>query len=210
MHRQRDRERTTDRDREPQPPQRVSAQPRSEISRLPRGGRCLPRGRHVAHRARPPGRRTADEARPRDIRGLDRPVDGRGRGSRLARYSVGGKPGVFEAAAVDASGFVSRAAARRHARVFRRLAGECGYQDGSGTDRGVPPAGPRRRYGDATAGALGARQPRGLNRQRDADCGRGHGLRGGNRPTPPRGASAAGFEWLWRLAVEPGRMCAAI
>jgi N-acetylglucosaminyldiphosphoundecaprenol N-acetyl-beta-D-mannosaminyltransferase len=25
-------------------------------------------------------------------------------------------------------------------------------------------------------------------------------------PTPPRGASAAGFEWLWRLAAEPGRL----
>jgi N-acetylglucosaminyldiphosphoundecaprenol N-acetyl-beta-D-mannosaminyltransferase len=25
-------------------------------------------------------------------------------------------------------------------------------------------------------------------------------------PTPPRGASAAGFEWLWRLAAEPRRL----
>ncbi len=25
-------------------------------------------------------------------------------------------------------------------------------------------------------------------------------------PTPPRGASSFGFEWLWRLAAEPGRL----
>lgn len=121
-------------------------------------------------------------------------------------FSVGGKPGVFEAAAERL----------RATHPGLQLAGTHGYFDvtpGSAETKAVLARIAAYRPQVLVVGMGMPRQEHWVHDNREALAANATLIAGaamdyvaGVVPTPPRGASAAGFEWLWRLAAEPRRM----
>jgi N-acetylglucosaminyldiphosphoundecaprenol N-acetyl-beta-D-mannosaminyltransferase len=121
-------------------------------------------------------------------------------------YSVGGKPGVFEAAAVRL----------RAEYPGLQLEGTHGYFDvapGSADTKAVLARIAAYHPQVLIVGMGMPRQEHWVHDNRAALAASATLIAGaamdyvaGVVPTPPRGAAAAGFEWLWRFAAEPRRL----
>jgi N-acetylglucosaminyldiphosphoundecaprenol N-acetyl-beta-D-mannosaminyltransferase len=121
-------------------------------------------------------------------------------------FSLGGAPGVFEAAA----------AKLRAAHPGLILDGAHGYFDatpGSAETAAVLERIAAFRPNVLLVGMGMPRQEHWVRANRDALTANATLMAGaamdyvaGVVPTPPRGASSFGLEWLWRLAAEPGRL----
>jgi len=121
-------------------------------------------------------------------------------------FAVGGAPGVFEAAA-------TRLRATYPGLVIDGTHGYFDATPGSAENTAVLDRIAAYRPQVLLVGMGMPRQERWVHENRAALTANATLMAGaaldyvaGVVPTPPRGASAAGFEWLWRLNAEPGRL----